>query len=99
MDGSIDDEVRHQMDPACELFRLGDPEYRSFSLLNRVWLPAAGGLMGGVMAATHNLMNRRPVRAGKKRSQFPSLYDPTQSPYVQGRVVGLKPRWFKPWFN
>ena len=65
---NIEDSSGGVLDPTCELFRQGDPEFRNISQLSRVWLPAAGAIMGVSMVVLNNAFNRRPFFSGKTQN-------------------------------
>lgn len=57
-----------KLDPLCELFRKGDPEFRTMSAFNRYWLTTGGVCIGVTTAALMNVLARRPPWAGKELS-------------------------------
>jgi len=61
------DKADIKLDPKCELFR-GDPELKSYSALNQVWLPLTGTFLGGGYGLFNNWMNMRPVITNAPRT-------------------------------
>jgi len=62
-----DDGGEVKLDPICELFRMGDPEYRSITSAARVWIPSICTMIGLGGAAIVNITHKRPTFAGIQR--------------------------------
>jgi len=60
-------EPNPNLDPICELFRRGDPEYRSISPLAKLWVPFSGGVIGAAAVLMTNWFSRKPLMSGVQR--------------------------------